>query len=354
MSNRNLLILTCITLVMIILAVITSNLTAPKETATGPSILLQGLNPDDISTIEIIAQNQTTTLKRKEGLFYISEKHGYPALSSQINKLLTDCMDIQTIELVTDSASNHPDLGADENSADTIIKFSKPNNEFITGIVIGKNKENSPGKYIRLFSDNKVYLSANVPWIRKNSLDYLEKKLFALDSDKIKQVDVKSKDSSYTIIADANNNPILQNVPQNKKQDNPACNKVFTALTSLHLDDVKSKTAASDLKFDSSYLCTLRDSTVYTIDIAENLGKTFIKCSAEYTDKTPIQKEREVESEEQLKQKEAKLIARGAAEEFSKKHSQWIYEVVQHKAENLTKKLDDLLQDAEPPLLPSD
>jgi hypothetical protein len=73
---------------------------------------------------------------------------------------------------------------------------------------------------------------------------------------------------------------------------------------------------------------------------------------AEFTDKTPVEKASidqggEVESEEELKKKEAKLLARDNAAEFTAKHNGWLYEIAEWKAKNLTKKLEDLLEDEE-------
>jgi hypothetical protein len=64
-----------------------------------------------------------------------------------------------------------------------------------------------------------------------------------------------------------------------------------------------------------------------------------------FTDKTLVTKERGVESEEELKKKEAKLLAKDSTRTFSEKHAGWIYEIQQDKGNSMTKKLDDLLED---------
>ena len=60
-------------------------------------------------------------------------------------------------------------------------------------------------------------------------------------------------------------------------------------------------------------------------------------------------KERAVETEEELKKKEAKLLARDSAEEFSKKHAGWLYQIPEYKAKILTKDLSELLEDQTQP-----
>jgi septum formation inhibitor MinC len=102
---------------------------------------------------------------------------------------------------------------------------------------------------------------------------------------------------------------------------------------------------SEDLKFNHSYVCKLINSTVYTIEIAKQNDKAYVKCRAEFTDKTPIVKEQREESEEELKAKEEKLLARDAAEEFNQKHGGWIYELSNWQMKNLTKDMADLLED---------
>jgi hypothetical protein len=75
-------------------------------------------------------------------------------------------------------------------------------------------------------------------------------------------------------------------------------------------------------------------------------------CSAKYTGEEP-KKKREVESEEELKKKEAKLLAMEEARNFTTRHTGWIYEIPEWKAKNLTMKLPDLLEDIEKPKDPN-
>ena len=108
------------------------------------------------------------------------------------------------------------------------------------------------------------------------------------------------------------------------------------------------KRKSSDLTFDKQFACRLKDSTVYTLGIAQEDGKTYVTCQAEFTGEIP-QKERRVESEEELKKKEAKLLAYDKAKEFSVKHQGWVYEIAEYKAKSLTKKLSELVEDEKKP-----
>jgi len=143
---------------------------------------------------------------------------------------------------------------------------------------------------------------------------------------------------------------VLENIPAGKKLKDSDSKSVFNALTDLRFTDVKKKsTANGELTFDRQYVCRLKDSTVYTISIAQKDDKTYVTCQAEFTDTTPVTIKKEGESEEELKKKEAKLLARDKAKQFTTEHQDWIYEIADWKAKNLTKKLSDLLEDEPKP-----
>ena len=116
--------------------------------------------------------------------------------------------------------------------------------------------------------------------------------------------------------------------------------QVLSALSLLSFSDVqKESSGPADLNFDKTFVAELKDSTVYTFTLAEANGTTYAKCSAEYTSKRLVLKDGSLED------KEAKLLARDRALDFAEKHKGWIYEISGWKAEKLTKKLADLLED---------
>ena len=122
--------------------------------------------------------------------------------------------------------------------------------------------------------------------------------------------------------------------------------KVFDAFGDLNFDDVNSQAALKNLKFDSRFVCQLKDSTVYAVRLAKDGDKYYAKFDAQFMDLTPVTMTKgEKESEEQLKKKEAKLLARDAAESFDEKHKNWVFEIPIYQAENMTKPLNAILED---------
>lgn len=354
MSNKNLTILGVVTVLMVIWAVVQSRVSSrPRTEPEAPSYLILGLDPTDIGSIVVGTGEDAVTLKRRGRDFVVTNKDNYPAVTSTISELITNCLDIKTAELYTDEAAYHEDLEVTEEKARSVVKFMtpEPNSTVLAGVVVGKSRELGEGTYVRLVSSDKalgdkIYVTSNVPWIKDGAMDYIEQELISVNRDDINSVTVSSAGGKYTLKSkEGSKDIVLENIPAGKKPKSSECDSVFNALSSLRFDDVKRET--SDLSFDRQFVCRLNNSAVYTIKIAQKDSKTYISCQAAFTD--TVARPTPDESEEDLKKKEAKLLAWDKVKEFSVKHKGWIYEIPEWKAKNLTKELSELMEDEKKP-----
>jgi len=350
MSNKKLMVLGVVAVGIVFWAVIQSRISnKPGSASGGSSYLIQGLNPAEIDSIVTGTGDDEVTLKRHGSGFVVVDKDNYPAKTSEINSLITKCLDIQTLEFVTGNPANHEDLEVTEEKAHSVIKFMKadPNSSLLTGIVVGKTKELGQGSYVRLLSSNpnlsnRVYVISNAPRFGSGAMSFIERQLISVKREDIESVTVSSPDGEYVLkLKEGGKDVLLENIPAGKKLKSAEGKSVFTALANLSFDDVKRN--FGELSFDRQYVCRLKDSTEYTVKIAAEDGKIYITCSAEFTGQRPstIRKD---ESEEELKAKEAKLLADDKAKEFTAGHKGWIYEIPSYKVKNLTKELSDLTE----------
>jgi hypothetical protein len=350
MSDKKLTILGIIAVCMVIWAVVQSRISSgPKVRPDTLVYIIQGLDPADIGSIVLATGESAVTLKREGGRFVVVNKDNYPADAKEINNLLTKCLGIRSSELYTDNPANHEDLQVTEQKARSVVKFLKPDSSVLTGIIVGKDRELGEGSYVRLASSDKVYIAQSVPSFGGRAIDYIEQELISTKREDIQSVTVASSSGEYSLKASEDiKTVVLENIPAGKRLKSSDSETVFSALTSLRFDDVKK--SSEGLSFDRQFVCRLKDSTVYTVRIAQKDNKTYVTCQADFTDTTPVVvKENEVESQEQLKNKEAKLLARDKAKEFTVKHQSWVYEIADWKAKSLTKPLSDLLEDESKP-----
>jgi hypothetical protein len=345
MSNKKLAVLGILAVVMIVLAVLTNPSSKKvKVRSEGKAYLIQGLDPSEIAKIVLGTGSDTITLKREGNRFLVVEKDDYPAKTDAINELITSCLDIKIIEMYTDDKQNHKALGVTEEDARSVIKFFKADSSPLAGVIVGKNKEQGRGTFVRLVSDDKVYLSLSVPRANSNAMGYIDSSLLSIGSEDIESIQVVSPKETYSIKRKASGNEIvLEDIPEGKKQKDDDCKSVFEAATNLWITDVSEGTAG--ILFDNKYICKLKDSTVYTFDISQKESKSYITCRAEFTDPTPVTKPEAEDSEEDLKKKEALLLGRDNASDFSRKHKGWVYEIGEYNASNMVKKLSELIED---------
>ncbi|MBM4103326.1 MAG: DUF4340 domain-containing protein [Planctomycetes bacterium] len=361
MSDKKLTILGIVAVIAIAAAIVVNQASKPRQISNlviGP--LVGGLDVDQIAKITISGQKgeQKTTLSRNEGKFVIVEKDNYPAGVKKVNELVAQCLDIRTAELRTEDPAFHKDLGVTEDSAKSVITLWDAENKPIVGILISESSEENRGAYVRLASENKVYLTLNSPWISAVPMDYVDKEILKVNTGKIVEVTItdpnqhtyalQSKDGGQTITS-----PIT--LPTGKRLKESDCKRVFNAPGGIQIEDVAAANKLEGLKLDRRYVCKLDDSTVYTFQLGEKDKKTWLAAAAQFTDTVPVTKEKGVvESDEQLKAKEAKLLARDAADRFAKKTAGWLFVIADYTAAELKKKIQDLVEDIPAEAKPAD
>jgi len=349
MSDRKLSFLGIAAIISIVLAFAVSQYANKTKIVTSAAgSLIQGIDPAKIQKIVVKQGGKTVTLLHKGDVFVIAEKDGYPAATKVVNNLFTSSLDMQIVELYTEDEKNYKDLGVTEDDAQAMITFYDAADKVITGFIIGKDTESGKGSlsYGKLVNDKKVYVLSNVPWIRTDAVEYTNQELIYIKKENIDWVTVTSPEGAYSLASDANGAVVkLKEVPAGKKQKDSECQQVLGALSNLRFDDVMAEDKAKDLTFDRKFSLMKKDSTLFNIDIAKKGEDTFIKCNVEFTDKTQVTKEQGVESQEELKKKEAKLLAKESAMKLANTTKGWVYKVPSYMGTNMTKPLSDLVED---------
>lgn len=350
MTNNKLAILAFLAVVTAGWAVLQSRISQPTNASTfSSSPLVEGLDLDSVASIMITSEagSKTVTLDRLDGKFVVKDKNNYPADVSKINGLITKCLDIRTRDKITSNAENHADLKVTPETARCTVSFMDKDQKPIVGLAISESDPEKGNAHARLLSENDVYMIDSDPWISTGAMDYINTKLLEVPQDKMAQVGVHTPQDSYSLKLSESGAIELEAVPADKKQKDSVCKSVFGALSYLQFEDVM-KDAPEGTAFDHTYSGKLSDTTVYKLSMAKKDDKVYAKVSADFMDKAPVEKEQRVESEEELKKKEAKLLAIDAVNLFNQQHSGWVYQLPSYKAGDLTKSLADLVENPAP------
>ena len=350
MSDRKLALLGIIAVLMVGWAVLQNRISQNVNTADfSSSALIEGLQIEAVSTITVTSEKgeKITTLNRKGGVFVVADKDNYPADVAAVNTLLNGCLDIRTREKITDNPDNHADLGVTPETARCVVSFLDADGGEIVALVISKD-EDSGAAFARLLSEMSVYSIQYPPQIKTDPMDFVDAQLLQVPQEQLSSVAVRTGEDSYVLTASDDASDIeLKDMPAGKQYKEKIYRTVFGALRSLQFDGVVgAENVPQALQFDSVYTCKLKDKTVYKLELAKKDDTAYAKVSADYLDKSPVEKTvGQVESEEELKVKEAKLLAIDVVKAFNQKHGNWVYEISAASAENLMKPLSELLED---------
>lgn len=350
MSNQKLGILAVIAAVMVFLAVITARTSVGgRGKLSGPAYLIQGLDTTSIDSITVGQGEEQVKIRRQGSQFVVSDIN-YPADTKQINDLISKTLDIKTVELYTSDAANHEDLEVSEEKPRGAVKFYKADGSLLAGIIIGKTRESGEGTYVREASSNDAYLTNDTPWIRTKPLEYVNQEIASVKREDVNVVTVATPQGSYTLRAEKGGDVIMDGVPAGKKLKESDAKNVFTALQGLRFEDVNTPAQIAGLTFDHKYVARMNDSTEYTLELAKKGDKTYLKARAAYMSPAKVTiNPGQQDSPEELKRKEAILMAQEGAQRFTLRHKTWVYEIADWKAKNLLMPQSDLLEDAAKP-----
>jgi parvulin-like peptidyl-prolyl isomerase len=349
MTNRQLAILAVAAVVMVLVTVVLHVGTGgPTSEFVSGAMLIQGLDPESVRKIVVKSEKSTVTLVRsKNGGFVVSERDGYPASTKAINELIYKSLEIRCKDKVTDSNANHKELGVAEGAEGVVsVSFIGADDKPLIGYVKGKSADLG-GLYVRLAGENTVYTTDGQLWLNEQPADYIGKSLLEINEQDVRRVEVKVGKDTYAIgRADkdkGDGKPALEAVPKGKRAKASEVADVFGALANLEMSDV----AAADkvkLVWDAAYTCRLKSGLSYTVQLAKDGEKFHARLSA----KGPVGQRIEVgrtESAEELKKKEALLLAMETPGKFNPKHAPWVYELASWKAGKMRRPLAELIED---------
>ncbi len=355
MSDKKLTILGIVAVALAGLAILQSRISRQAGKVDFSSApLIAGLNIEKVSAIEITSAggSKTVRLSQQNRKFGLAGKDNYPADVSKINRLINNCLDIRVTDKITSNAANHADLKVTKDTAETWVAFLGTDGNPVVAAAISPREPEKGTAHGRLDGSDDVYAIQSPPWISTGELDYVDAELLTVTKQKIGSIAVKTPEGGYVLVAtEGGNDATLENMPEGKQFKGTDYQSVFGALSSLRFEDVAAVTnVPADVKFDYGYTCKLKDLTVYTLKLGKKDDKVYAKVSATYLDATPVEKTvGEVETEEELKKKEAKLLAIDQVKAFTAQHREWVYQIPSYQADNLTKPLAELLEDVPTP-----
>jgi hypothetical protein len=378
MNVRNFSILAIITILVIITAV---TLTTKKTNTTGREKLfhLSTSTLQDISEIEMQTHDETITLIRDDtGQWRVKEKQNYPAISSQVHKLLIGIADLQIIEAKTSNPEFYSKLGVENITTDdaksTLLSLKTAPDKIVASLIVGNDKVakiDSTRKeiYVRKPTEAQTWLTLGRIPLDNKVTGWLNKQILDIKEERTRQVEITQPDGEQILI--------FKNHPSDKDfqlADLPVTAQIKSAYTlkniantisGLNLDDV---IAAKEMDLGelekTQAIFTTFGGLQITMTTVAKANKHYATFSAAFDPQavwTPPQKQDSAAQEEESAQETEKENEEESAEELPKipspeeikteveqlnaQLSEWVYELAEYKIDQLAKKRSELIKD---------
>jgi len=287
MRNKPLLVLSLITVIVIVAAVISSLNRAP-QTRIEQSVLFPQLKERVNQITEVIIESGTASLHiaKQDDKWLIQEADNFPAGFDKLRKLVLDVTEMNIISEKTTNPELFAELGVDDPAEDSIshlLTFRDPSGNTIESVIVGKQRQTgSAGLYVRKPGGNHTFLTGGTLAVSTNIADWIDKNLLDIDNDRIMETIIEHPDGTKVelIREQGQENFTLLNIPEDKQPKSAYfINQPATFLAALTIDNLKPADAVTFP--DSTIMTTIKtyDGLVGSIRSSEIDGIDYITIS---------------------------------------------------------------------------
>ncbi len=249
MNQKNLIGLAVATLAVVVVAFAAQHSRKPVSDFSdqaGPLVAGLGDHINDVSRMVVTTANKKTavTLDKKDGVWTVAEKGGYPADLGKLREYLLKVADAKLVERKTAKAERYPDLGlsdiSDAKAKGTAIEIdglAAP-----VGFIAGIYNAQGGGTYVRRVSEEQSWLATGNLIADKEPANWLHKELANIPSDRIASVTVTHADGKVLrVFKDKPTDPhyTIADLPKGREASSEfVANGLASVLADLKLDDV--------------------------------------------------------------------------------------------------------------------
>lgn len=292
--------------------------------------LLEGIN--DVQSMVIEQPGGVTiTLELGKAGWSMKDRDGYPARAVKVRQTIFGLAKIAYREPKTRRKEKFAKLGlrdpSEKGAASSRAKLFG-GGKLVADLIIGNSRTGKVGKaeggvYFRLPGDEQTWLGSESLNISAERPNWLERKIVNLSRDRVRRVVIRHADGQTLSLSKATPEAgdfTLDNMPPGKKlKKKSGPNEVGGALANLQLNDVGKETAPFDAATTTADFTTF-DGLSVRIRLTKRNGEFWLRIEASG--------------------KEAEAITARTAG--------WVYRIPNYAGANLTKRLEDLIEDEKP------
>ena len=363
MSNRSLLILSFITLVIIIAASVSSQKRAP-QTVVETALLFPDLKNqiNTVAQLGIESADGTVTISKQSDTWQIVESGNYPARFDKIKQTVLALAEMKILSAKTSNPSLFSELGVEdttaENSASRLLTLKDTSGNALAAVIIGTSS--GSGTYVRKQGANETWLASGTLDIANAVTGWIEQNLLNIADDRIFDTRIEHPDGSVLSVnrAKGDKDFTVLDVPTGKEaKSGYFVNQIGTILSKLMIENVKVREGFTFP--DTATKTTVRtyDGLVATIMTANVDGANHISldfsvdealiatAATPVTPEQPAEKEAIVIGEPEKPAATPAVDVRKEVDDLNSSISNWVYTIPSAKYGLLVKLPTDVTQD---------
>ena len=368
MSNRRLLLLSFITLIIIVAAVNSNKYRAP-QTVIETADLFPGLKDqiNDVAQISIESATTSLNMKKQGENWLITEAGDYPARFDKIKQTVLSLADMKILSAKTSNPALFSELGVEdttaEKSSSNLLTLKDAGGKSLAAVIVGNlhtsDTAGDTGVYLRKSGGNETWLTSGVLQVSSDVIEWIEQNLVNIADDRIMDTRIEHPDDSKLAISRLKGEEdfTVTEIPEGKESRSAYfINQTGTILSNLTVENVK---AREGFVFpDTATKTTVRtyEGLIASITTANIEGANYIALdftvdeslmTATTAAATPDKPEQEtiVIGTPEKKAETAPIDVRKEAAELNSKVTRWVYTIPSSKYALLVKKVTDVTQD---------
>jgi hypothetical protein len=304
---------------------------------------------DGVARIEIERNGEKFALARDAaGNWTMPAKAGYPADFQQVRRLALDLANMRILEARTASKALHAEIDLDGSGKDqkaVRVALFGPQGEDYAGVFVGRTRfgrqgNAGDGTFVRRTGEDQVWFVQGRVGVEREQAKWLEKRILDVARERVARAVVVTADGERLEVSRAKPDQQdfdLASVPADKKVKSAFdVNLVASAIEALDLEDVRK---ADGLAFvpqrDFAEFATF-DGLAVRVEFARDGADVWARFTARHAlPDAPVEGE---------KLKKPDEVAAEAAQVDKRVHG-WAYRLPAYKAEQLSRKIADLVED---------
>ena len=284
MKTKQLLIFGAIFVVLAIVVLILENPFGQSEyekKIETAAPLFPNFNQEQVATIEIIADGETTTLSKQNDDWVVTSMDNYPADSEGISELLLKIAEFKNTQLVSNNPEKQAEFEVDSTGVEA--KLMDANGTLLAHLFVGKTTPGFLSSYVRAADTNEVYVAQGYlqSVFNKGDRTWKDRTIFDFNKGLLTQLNISSPEETVELRLDADGTWQMLK-PVGSAVNQTEIDSLLTTFSDLDTDDFAEATddlSEYGLDTPQSTISAVRnDGTTATLHIGkEEDGKLYVK-----------------------------------------------------------------------------